>query len=123
MDLHNLAAIGVGAVNPFTLAQYVKSTGFATNADGSRVPSYAAPVSVSVQFQELSFKELQQAQNLNLQGILRTAYMSGTAAGVARGGGTGGDKIVSNGQTWLVVAVAEQWPDWVKVILQLQVNP
>jgi hypothetical protein len=117
-----MAAGAIGAVNPFVPAQYVQSTGTITNPDGSRTPSYAAPVDVSIQMQELSFKELQQVQNLNLQGIVRSMYMEGSAYGVYRGAGTGGDKIVYQGQTWLVVAVPEQWPDWVKVLVQLQVN-
>jgi hypothetical protein len=122
MDLHAAVSGAIGAVNPFVSAQYVKSTGTVTNPDGSRTPSYAAPVDVSIQMQELSFKELQQVQNLNLQGIVRSMYMEGAAYGVYRGAGTGGDKIVYQGQTWLVVAVAEQWPNWVKVLVQLQVN-
>jgi hypothetical protein len=42
---------------------------------------------------------------------------------VNRVAGTGGDKIVIAGVTYLVVAISEQWPDWVKVIGQEQVNP
>ena len=122
MDLHSIAGGAIGAVNPFVAAQYLKSTGTTTNADGSRAPAYAAPVTVSIQKQELSFKELQQIQNLNLQGIVCSMYLKGAAYGVYRGAGTGGDKIVLNGQTWLVVAVPESWPDWCKVIVQLQVN-
>lgn len=124
MDLHNIVSGAIGAVNPFVTAQYVKSTGTVTNPDGSRTSGYAAPVPVSVQMQELSFKELRQAQGLNLQGILRTVYLEGAVYGVDRVAGTGGDKLVdASGQTWLVVAVSEQWPDWVKAIIQLQVTP
>jgi len=123
MDLHSIVAGAIGAVNPFVAAQYLKATGTVTNPDGSREPAYAMPVDISIQMQELSFKELQQVQNLNLQGIVRSAYMRGSAYDVYRGAGTGGDKIVYQGQTWLVVAVPEQWPDWCKVIVQLQVNP
>lgn len=123
MDLHAAVSGAIGAVNPFVSAQYLKSTGTTTNPDGSRTPSYAAPVDVSIQKQELSFKELQQVQNLNLQGIMRSIYMEGAAYGVYRVAGTGGDKFVIGDQTWLVVAVPELWPDWCKVIVQLQVNP
>ena len=123
MDLYSIVSGAIGAVNPFVSAQYLQATSTTTNPDGSRTPSYASPVQVSIQMQELSFKELQQVQNLNLQGIVRTAYMKGAAYGVCRGAGTGGDKIVFQGQTWLVVAVPEQWVDWCKVVIQLQVNP
>jgi hypothetical protein len=123
MDLHGIAAGAIGAVNPFVTAQLIASTGSTTNPDGSVTPGYAAPVSISVQAQELSFKELQHANNLNLQGILKSIYCHGTVQAVNRVAGTGGDKIVIAGVTYLVVAISEQWPDWVKVIGQEQVNP
>lgn len=123
MDLHGIAAPMIGIVNPFVTAQLLASTGYATNPDGSTTPSYAAPVSIQVQAQELSFKELQHANNLNLQGILKSIYCPGSVSAVNRVSGTGGDKIVIAGQTYLAVAISEQWPEWVKVIGQLQVTP
>lgn len=123
MDLHGIVAGAIGAVNPFVAAQYLKSTGTTTNPDGSRTPSYADPVTVSVQAQELSFKDLQHVENLNLQGIMKSIYCPGTVQAVNRLAGTGGDKIVIAGQTWLAVAISEQWPEWCRVIGQLQVSP
>lgn len=124
MNLHGIAAGAIGAVNPFVPAMYYASTGSTTNPDGSRDPGYAAPQPIpgGVQKQELSYKDLQHVDGLNLQGILCSVYLSGQAFGVTRGS-KGGDKFVIAGQTWLVVAVPEQWPDWCKVILNLQVNP
>lgn len=122
MDLHAVVSGAIGAINPFVSAQYLKSTGTTTNPDGSRVPSYAAPVTVSVQAQELSFKDLQHVENLNLQGIMKSIYCPGTVQAVNRLAGTGGDKIVIAGETYLVVAISEQWPEWCRVIGQLQVN-
>ena len=123
MDLHGLVSGAIGSVNPFVPAQLIASTGSTTNADGSVTPDYAMPVSIQVQAQELSFKDLQHANNLNLQGILKSIYCPGTVQAVNRVAGTGGDKIVIGGNTYLAVAIAEQWPDWVRVIGQLQVNP
>ena len=123
MNLHGIAAPMIGIVNPFVTAQLVVSTGNTVNADGSVTPGYAAPVSVLVQAQELSFKELQHIENLNLQGIMKSIYCPGTVQAVNRLSGTGGDKIVIGGDTYLAVAITEQWPDWVRVIGQLQVNP
>lgn len=122
MDLHSMAAGAIGAVNPFVSAQYLKSIGATTNPDGSRTPSYADPVTVSVQAQELSFKDLQHVENLNLQGIMKSIYCPGTVQAVNRLAGTGGDKIVIAGETYLAVAISEQWPEWCRVIGQLQVN-
>ena len=58
---------------------------------------------------------------LNIQGELCSVYLNGQIYGVDRGTAKGGDKFVFNSQTWLVVAVPEQWPDWCRVILCLQV--
>lgn len=123
MDLHSIASGAIGAVNPFVTAQLLASTGYTTNSDGSMVPAYAAPVPIPVQAQELSFKDLQHANNLNLQGILKSIYCPGTVRAVDRVTGTGGDKIVIGTETYLAAAISEQWPDWVRVIGQLQVNP
>jgi hypothetical protein len=78
---------------------------------------------MQVQAQELSFKELQHAQNLNLQGVLKSIYCPGTVRAVDRTTNSGGDKIIIAGKTWLAVAISEQWPQWCRVIGQLQVNP
>lgn len=123
MNLHGIAAPMVGIVNPFVTAQLIVSLGNTTNADGSITPNYATPVSIQVQAQELSFKELQHIENLNLQGIMKSIYCPGTVQAVNRLAGTGGDKIVIGTDTYLAVAISEQWPDWVRVIGQLQVNP
>lgn len=122
MNLHGIASPMIGIVNPFVTAQLLASTGYAINPDGSTAPSYAPAASVQVQAQELSFKELQHANNLNLQGILKSIYCPGTVSAVNRASGTGGDKIVIAGETYLVVAISEQWPCWCRVIGQLQVN-
>ena len=123
MNLHGIAAPAIGIVNPFVSAQLIASTGDMINADGSVTPGYAAPVTLQVQAQELSFKDLQHANNLNLQGILKSIYCPGTVSAVNRVSGTGGDKIVIGSSTYLAVAISEQWPDWCRVIGQLQVNP
>ena len=122
MDLHGLVAGAIGTVNPFVPALYYRSLGYVTAADGSRVPAFAQSIPLSVQKQELSYKDLQQIDGLNLQGILCAVYLRGHAYGVTRGAG-GGDKFLIAGQTWLVVQITEQWPDWCRTILNLQINP
>ena len=117
-----MAAGAIGSVNPFVSAQLIASTGSITNADGSISPGYAAPVAIQVQKQDLSFKDLQHANNLNLQGVLCAIYCKGTVKAVDRISQTGGDKIMIGSDTWLAVAISEQWPDWVRVIGQKQVN-
>lgn len=123
MNLHGIAAPLVGLVNPFVDGQLVASTGSTINADYSATPGYAAAVPLKVQKQDLSFKDLQHVNNLNLQGELCAIYCLGMVRAVNRENQTGGDKIVIGADTWLAVAIAEQWPDWVRVIGQKQVNP
>lgn len=123
MNLHGIVSGAIGTINPFVSAQIKQSTGWTTSPSGKRVPSYAAPFPASIQMQELSFKDLQHTDGLNLQGVLRSVYLDGSIYGVDRGTAGGGDIFTIGSQTWLVVAVAEQWADWCRVILQLQVAP
>lgn len=123
MDLSGIVSGAIGAVNPPVSARLLASTGYSINADGSATPSYAPAVTIQVQAQELSFKELQHANNLNLQGVLKSIYCPGIVQAVNRAAGKGGDKIVIGSDTYLAVAISEQWPDWCRVIGQLQVNP
>ena len=123
MNLHGIVSGAIGTVNPPIAAQVSQASGYTTSPSGKQVPSYADPVSVTIQKQELSYKDLQHVDGLNIQGELCSIYLNGQIYGVDRGTAKGGDKFVFNGQTWLVVAVPEQWPDWCRVILCLQVVP
>lgn len=120
MNLHGIVSGAIGAVNPRISAIVYPSNGFATAADGSQVPVYGQPVSLAIQKQELSFKDMQHVDGLNLQGIFCTVYLNGAIYGIDRGTAKGGDRFIIAGQTWLVVAVPEMWPDWCRVILCLQ---
>lgn len=123
MDMHGIVSGAVGVVNPPVSASLIKSAGSTTAPDGRRTPSYLDPVTVMVQKQETSFKDLRQLEGLNLQGIYSVFYLEGVVRGIDRVAATNGDKIVIGADTWLVVAVPEQWPDWCRVIGCLQVTP
>lgn len=117
MNLHGIASAAIGVVNPLITAQVSQSTGYTTASSGKQAPSYAAPITLQIQKQELSFKDLQHVDGLNIQGELCSVYLPGQVFGADRGTAKGGDLFVFNGDTWLVVAVPEQWPDWCRVIL------
>lgn len=124
MNLHNIAAGVISAVNPMTNAQWYKSTGNAVAADGTQTPSYAAAVTLIVQQQAMGQKDLQHMAMLNIQGIFTKFYLNGAAYSINRVTQQGGDKFVDTvGRTWLVAAVLELWPDWCAVAATLQVNP
>ena len=65
---------------------------------------------------------------MNIQGIRRAVYVNGAWNGVARSDQDGGDLLVfpehpgGPNKTWLVVLVAEQWPDWCKLIVTQQTD-
>lgn len=124
MDLHGIVSGVIGTINPFTEASYQASTGFTTDAAGKQSPSYAAPITVSVQVQALTFRDLQQIAGIDLQGTRRAIYIEGPSQGIVRSTGQGGDLItISSGVdagVWLVAQVLEAWPDWTKVAVTLQ---
>lgn len=124
MNLHAIVSGAINSVNPSITATFKASTGYGTNSAGKRTPTYAAPVSVTAQVQELSSRDLRQLEGLNVQGSSSAIYLNGFASGAVRVSRTGGDIITipsgPSAGTYLVTAVLEQWPDWVKVSATLQ---
>jgi len=119
MNLRGIANRATRAINPNVPGVFQVSTGYTTASSGKKVPSYSI-VNVEVQFQELSSTDLRQVDSVNMQGILKSAYLNGNFNGVNRPEQKGGDILVVDGQQWLVVKVPELWPDWCRVIVNLQ---
>ena len=131
MNLQSLTASAVSAVNPMVSCSLQVSTGSVTNADFSKSPSYAVPVTVMGQIQALTFSDLSQLDGLNIQGIKRAIYLQGDIEGLLRPSGKGGDLItMPDGSIWLVVIVLEAWGqntgktggNWCKCAVTLQNN-
>jgi len=120
MDLNRIANGLTKAVNPNIPAVARISDGYGTAEDGSRKPKYLPDHDVMVQKQALTQRDLNQLEKLNIQGADCTAYIEGEWYGVVRKDKKGGDLFVIKGETWLVVAVLEMWPDWSRVALCLQ---
>jgi hypothetical protein len=120
MNLHGIVGPLIGVVNPPKQITIQQATGYTTNPDGRQVPTYGAPVTVLGQFQDLSSKDLQQIAGLNIQGQTAKVYLPGSWQGVVRADRRGGDLLTIDGHTWLVVQVAESWPDWCAVIVNKQ---
>ncbi len=123
MNLYGAATYAIQALNVSISAQWSASTGFSTAADGTPTPGYAAEAAITVQRQETSFKDLKQIDGLNMQGIFAVVYSKTSLNGVDRVNQLGGDKLVFDGATWLVVVVTERWPGWCRAIVCKQVNP
>lgn len=93
MNLHQIASGSVGSVNPFVPLRIRVSTGYATNADYSRAPTYAAVQTVPGQVQSLTFDDLKQIEGLNIQGTRRAVYINGRVDGLVRLENKGGDLV------------------------------
>lgn len=122
MNLHAIASGVLGAVNPPTSVTVKQSTGYTTAADGSQVPTYNM-ISTTGQQQALSGGDILRLNNLNVQGATTKMYLNGNYEGMFRVLGKGGDLLAFGGQTYLVSAVLERWPDWCCVALTMQVTP
>ena len=123
MNLHGIVAGAIGTVNPFVPCTMQVSTGYTTNPDGSRVPTYGI-VTGSVQVQALAYKDLAQLDGINLNGEARAIYFYGEFNAVLRARKKGGDIVtLSDGPNvgnWLIVQMLEVWPDWSKAAVVLQ---
>ena len=121
MNLNDIVAGAIDAINPATLAQVQHSLGYTTTAaDGTQVPAYSSPRWTGIQVQALTARDIQLIDSLNLQGEVRAIYLDGNWEGVLRPLDKGGDLIMFNGQTWLVKQVLEQWGDFTKVAAVMQ---
>ena len=121
MNLHDVVKGNVGAINPRVQLSLQRSTGYATNPDGKRVPTYGAPIEIWGQVQALQFRDIQMMQSLTLQGTRKAIYLDGRWDGLVRNERKGGDLITfPDGSVWLIALVLENWRDWTKVAATLQ---
>lgn len=91
------------------------------------VPSEAMTslLTLQAQVQPLTWRDLQQLDGLNIEGMRRKIYLYGRVDGVVRPIAKGGDLVTIatggvNDGTWIVAQVLEQFPDWVSAAITLQ---
>lgn len=105
--------------------QWIQSNGYTIDDAGRRTPQ-TITLTIEAQVQALSGSDLQHTDGLNINSVMRSVYMFGSAVGVVRVDKLGGDILVfpeSPGQcnkNWLVTQVVETWPDWCHVLVTLQ---
>ena len=124
MNLHAIVAPVIGSVNPNVPCILQRSTGYTTNPDGSRNPTYLT-ASGTAQVQALTYSDLKQVDGLNLNGAARGIYFYGDIVGVLRAANKGGDIVTlsdgPNAGNWLVVQALETWGvGWCKCACVLQ---
>ena len=121
MNLQNIAAGVVTAINPQVPCMLQMSTGYTIQPDGTQQPAYATFTDVPCQIQALTYTDIIQAEGLNIQGTRRSIYINGKWESLNRSVAKGGDMLtMPDGTVWLIAHVLEAWPDWTKVIATLQ---
>lgn len=127
MNLRGIANRLTQAVNPNISVAWIQAAGgYTTDATGTRTAITSAPVPVQAQVQALSSTDLKQMDGMNIQGVMRSVYLTGSASGVIRADQKGGDILQfpeSPGgavRNWRVTVMSETWPDWCRVIVVLQ---
>ena len=120
MDLRGIANSVSDTVNPNIAVSVQVSTGYTIGSGLKQVPSYASPVTGFAQVQALTESDLRHLDGLNIQGATQSIILRGPLNAVVRVNSQGGDLVQFNGQTWLTVAVLEQWPLWTRAAIQLQ---
>ena len=125
MNLHGLVKGVIGAVNPEIAVTLLQNTGYTTNADGTRTPTFNRSTKFC-QVQSTSGPDLQNLAALNIQGVVRVVFLDGNWHGVVKADKTGGDILKfspaqgCSSHDWKAVAVKESWPDWTSTIMVLQ---
>ncbi len=122
MNLHNIVAASIGAINPLVSVTVRLSNGYTIDSHGVQQPSYRT-VTLLGQIQALTFRDIMQTNGLNLQGTRRAIYFNGDIEGLVRSQMKGGDLVTfPDGTVWLIAMALETWPDWCKVVATLQVS-
>jgi hypothetical protein len=120
MDLRSIANTVTDTVNPNISVTVKVSTGYTIGSGLKQVPSYADPVTGFAQVQALTAADLRHLDGLNIQGATKSIILRGPLDAIVRVNSQGGDLVIIDSQTWLTVAVLEQWPLWSRCAIQLQ---
>ena len=121
MDLRGIANAATDTVNPNISVTVQASAGYTIGAGLKQIPAYAAPVTGFAQVQALTAADLRHLDGLNIQGATRSIILRGELNAVVRTNSQGGDLVTIGSDTWLTVAVLEQWPLWTRAAIRLQV--
>lgn len=121
MDLRGIANQSTDTVNPNISVSVQASTGYVIGSGLKQVPSYAAPITGFAQVQALTAADLRHLDGLNIQDATQSIILRGPLNAVVRAHSQGGDLVSIGHETWLTVAVLEQWPLWTRAAITMQV--
>ncbi len=132
LNLHAAVRNVIQAVNPDVSGWWYRSAGAVLNTDGRQVPAYQTPLSVMLQVQPPSARDLRFIEYLQMQGVIRTVYMFSNPQGIVRVNQTGNDLLLfpqwagSPNDTWLVERPDESYNvdanGWTKLYVTLQTD-
>ena len=121
MDLRSIANAVSDTVNENVSVTVSPSTGYAIGAGLKQVPAYGTPVTGFAQVQALTAADLRHLDGLNIQDATQSIILRGSLDAVVRAHAKGGDLVTIGSDTWLTVAVLEQWPLWTRAAITMQV--
>ena len=121
MDLRGIANQSTDTVNQNVSVSVQASTGYVIGSGLKQVPSYAAPITGFAQVQALTAADLRHLDGLNIQDATQSIILRGPLNAVVRAHSQGGDLVSIGHETWLTVAVLEQWPLWTRAAITMQV--
>jgi len=132
LNLHLAVRQVIPAINPDIAGYWYVNKGFVTGPDGRQVASFRPAVSMQLQVQSPSSRDLRFAEFLQLQGVIRTVWMFSDPQGIVRVNQTGSDLLLfpqwdgSQNDAWLVARPDEGWNvdqgGWSKMLAVLQTD-
>lgn len=132
LNLHNAVRTIIPAVNPDTAGWWYSSIGAVTGTDGRQTAAFAQPVSVQLQVQPPSGRDIRFIEFLQMQGLIRTVWMYSNPGGIDRVNQVGNDLLLfpqwpgAPNDAWLVERPDEIWGvtdgGWTKVFAVLQTD-
>jgi hypothetical protein len=120
MDLRGIANTVSDTVNQNISVTVKASIGYTVGPGLKQIPAYESPVTGFAQVQALTAADLRHLDGLNIQGATKSIILRGPLNAIVRVNSQGGDIVIIGTQTWLTVAVLEQWPLWSRCAIQLQ---
>jgi hypothetical protein len=132
LNLHAAVRSVIPAINADIAGWWYVNKGASIGTDGRQVATFQVPVSVQLQVQPPSAKDLRFAEFLQLQGVVRTVFMFSNPQGIVRVNQTGNDLLLfpqwagTPNDAWLVAKPDEGWNvdygGWTKLIAVLQTD-
>ena len=132
MNLRSSITKMVNAVNPDVLVTVFVSTGYTIGAGKKQIPTYDNGTTGYAQVQAMNSDDIQLMFNghtpevvpsqFQIQGVFRVIFLKNQLHGIIRKFGDGGDIVQIGTDKYVVLRIIEQWPDWTKAALVLQVD-